>query len=60
MTTNLPPKYMGYIVLIVIIFAVAAGVISVLYKSGAGERMLLDVLFWIPGMSKIISALGVV
>lgn len=58
MTQNLPPKYVGYVIIIVLILAVGTGVVLAVYSSGSGKSMLMSILFMIPGMTKIMTVMG--
>lgn len=58
MTENLPPKYVGYVIVIVLIVAVGVAVMLSINESGSGKKMLMSILFTIPGMTKIITAIG--
>ncbi len=58
MATGLPPKYTGHIFIIVITLALAVAFVFMLYHSPETQRLILDIFYWIPGMSKAINLLG--
>ena len=58
MTEEAPPEYATWLIIMVVVAAIMISLIYVIYTSDQARSMLASVLYWIPGMTKVIMLFG--